>query len=162
MPGSLFGCNGMVGKVLGKTLDDEAFGPLVRLRDEIHVVAFVSDVQLARQFFDQDFAGLLGDFDGGFEIVLRHRAGPREVSITPSRGAACCARTRIASRSGVLHFTTCDKRILLDERRYAGGTHPHSMDAYRKKGLAKWAMCKWLKRKLDAGWEVSSRSGRMP
>src|SRR6266849_1974948 len=124
MPGSLFGGDGVVRKVFREALDDEAFRALVGLGDEIDFVAFVSDIQRARQFFDEDFAGLLGDFDGSFEIVLRHRAGPREVSITPSRGAACCARTRIASRSGVLHFTTSGKRSLLVERWYGGSTPP--------------------------------------
>src|SRR5713226_7044573 len=136
MPGSFFGGDGVVGKIFGETLDDEAFGPLVRLRDEIHFVAFVSDVQRARQFFDQDFAGFLGDFDGGCEIVLRHRAGPRVVSITPSRGTACCAPTRTAVRNDVFHFTTCDKRSLLDERRYGGGyTHPIRWMYIKRKGL---------------------------
>jgi hypothetical protein len=42
------------------------------LGDKIHLVAFVSEVQRARQFFDENLAGFLGDFDGSFEIVLRH------------------------------------------------------------------------------------------
>src|SRR6266852_4579038 len=108
MPGSLFGGDGVVGKIFAEALDDEAFGALVRLRDEIHFVAFVSDVQRARQFFDEDFAGLLGDFDGSFEIVLRHRQvlgslASRQAGAQP---AAAGAPTRIASPSGVFHFTT--------------------------------------------------------
>jgi hypothetical protein len=48
MPGSLFGGDGMIGEVLGETLDDKAFGALVRLGDEIDFVAFVGDIQWAR------------------------------------------------------------------------------------------------------------------
>jgi hypothetical protein len=72
MPGSLFGGDGMIGKIFGKALDDKAFRALVCLRDEIHLVAFVGEVQRTRQLFDEDSAGFLGDFDSGFEIVLRH------------------------------------------------------------------------------------------
>jgi hypothetical protein len=36
------------------------------------------------------------------------------------------------------------------------------MDRHQKKGLGKWAMRKSLKGKRDAGWGMSSRSGRIP
>ena len=45
MPGSLFGSNGVVGKVLGQPFDDEPFRALVRLGNEIDFIAFVNDVQ---------------------------------------------------------------------------------------------------------------------
>jgi hypothetical protein len=35
------------------------------------------------------------------------------------------------------------------------------MDVYQTKGLAKWILRKLLKRKLNAGWGVSSRMGRV-
>lgn len=70
--GALFGGDGVVGKIFGDALDDQFFGAPVGLGDEIDFVAFVAKVQRARQFLDEDFAGFLGDFDGGFEIVSRH------------------------------------------------------------------------------------------
>ncbi len=72
MPRSLFGGNGVLGKVFGEALDDEPFRALIGLRDEIHLVAFVGDIQRTRQFFHQDFPRFLGDFYGGLEVVLRH------------------------------------------------------------------------------------------
>src|SRR5260370_36672965 len=67
-PGSLFGSNGMLGKILGQPLDDKAFGALVRLRDEIHLVAFVGDVQRPGQFVDQNASGFPGNFNGGLDV----------------------------------------------------------------------------------------------
>ncbi len=72
MARSFFGCNSMVGKVFAQPLDDEPFRALVRLGDEIHFVAFVANVERARQFFDQDFAGFLGDFNCGFKVAFGH------------------------------------------------------------------------------------------
>src|SRR6266852_2138937 len=126
MPGSLFGCNGMVGKVPGKTLDDEAFGPLVRLGDEIHFVAFVSDVQWARQFFDEDFAGFLGDFDGGFEIVLRHRQVLVWLAsrLAGAQHAATLQELLVAAASSTLPPAT--NGACLMKEGMEGGTHtPH-------------------------------------
>src|SRR6266704_3312503 len=72
MARSLFSGNGMVGKVFAQPLDDEPFRAFVRLGDEIHFVAFVGDVQRSRQFFDEDFAGFLGDFNCGFKVAFGH------------------------------------------------------------------------------------------
>ena len=69
---SLFGGDGVVGKIFCEPLDDSFFGTFVGLGDEIDFVAFVVEVERARQFFDEDFAGFLGDFGGGFEIVFGH------------------------------------------------------------------------------------------
>src|SRR5438309_3509075 len=48
VPGSLFGSNSMVRKVLCQPLDDEPFRSLVRLSDEIYFVSFVANVERAR------------------------------------------------------------------------------------------------------------------
>ena len=72
MPRSLFGSNGVIGEIFGQPLDDQPFRTLVRLRDKIDFIAFVGDVKRPRQFFDQGFSGFLSNFNGGFEIVLRH------------------------------------------------------------------------------------------
>jgi hypothetical protein len=99
MPRSLFGSDGVVGKILGEALDDEPFRALVRLGDEIHLVAFVSNVQRARQFFDENLAGCLGDFGGGFEIVFGH-GGNWELSEVSA----------LAVRRGLFHSTISSKR----------------------------------------------------
>src|ERR1700687_2452208 len=111
MPGSLFGSDGVVGEVFGEALDDETFRSLVRLRDEIDLIAFVGNVQRTGQFFDEGFAGFLGNFDGGFEVVLGHGRNWwfSEVSVC-------------AVRDGVLYFTTSGKASLLVERWTLGGT----------------------------------------
>src|SRR5260370_2494639 len=72
MPRALFGSNSVVGKVLSEALDDEALRTLVRLSDEIDFVAFVANVKRARQFFNQDFPGVLRNFNGGFKIGIVH------------------------------------------------------------------------------------------
>jgi hypothetical protein len=48
VPRSLFGGNGMVGKVFGQPFDDESFRTLVRLRHEIDFIAFVGEIQRTR------------------------------------------------------------------------------------------------------------------
>ena len=70
--GSLFSGDGVVGKVFCEALDNGFFGALVGLGDEIDFIAFVVEVQRARQFFNEDFASFLGDFGGGFEIAFGH------------------------------------------------------------------------------------------
>jgi hypothetical protein len=72
LAGAFFGGDGMVREIFVEARDDELFRAFIGLGDEIHFVAFVADVQRARQFFDKDFAGFLGDFDGGFKVVFGH------------------------------------------------------------------------------------------
>ena len=70
MPGSLFGSDAVFGEIFGQALDNGAFRALVGLGNQIDFVAFIVDIQRASEFFAEDFAGFLGNFDGGFEIVL--------------------------------------------------------------------------------------------
>src|SRR5882672_596358 len=65
LAGAFFGGDGMVREIFIEALDDGLLGAFVGLRDDIDLVAFVADVQRARQLFDEDLAGLLCDFDGG-------------------------------------------------------------------------------------------------
>ncbi len=72
MPRSLFSGNSVVGKIFAQLLNDQPLRAFVRLRDKIDLIAFVRNVQRTRQFFHQDFAGFLRNFNGSFEIVLGH------------------------------------------------------------------------------------------
>ena len=55
----------MIGKILIEARDDSLFGALVSLGDDVDFVAFIAKVEGAGHFFDKDFAGFLGDFNGG-------------------------------------------------------------------------------------------------
>src|SRR5260370_35953942 len=79
MPRSLFGGDSMLGKVFRQPLNDQPLRAFVGLGDKIHLVAFVSNVQRPRQFFDQDFSGFLGDLDGGVKVILGHLGIPRAI-----------------------------------------------------------------------------------
>src|SRR5260370_10072316 len=72
MPRSLLGSNGVLGKILREPLNDQPFRTPVRLRDQIHLIAFVCEIPRARQFFHQDFPGFLRNLYGSVEIVLGH------------------------------------------------------------------------------------------
>jgi len=75
--GAFFGGDGVVGKIFGEAFDDETFGALVGLSDDVHAFALVGEVERAGEFLDEDFAGFLGDFDGGFEAAFGgHGTGP--------------------------------------------------------------------------------------
>ena len=72
LAGAFFGGDGVVREIFIEARDDGLLGALISLRDDVHFVAFIADVRRARRFLDEDFAGFLGDFDGGFEVVLGH------------------------------------------------------------------------------------------
>src|SRR5260370_11656704 len=87
MPRSLLGSNGVLGKILREPLNDQPFRTPVRLRDQIHLIAFVCDIQRARQFFHQDFPGFLLNLYGIVELGLVHfwnlRALPKISQLPP-------------------------------------------------------------------------------
>jgi len=69
---AFFGEDGMIGEIIGDLRDDGLLGAFVRLRDQVDF-AFVSDLRRAGKLVAKNGTGLLGDFDGGLEIVFRHQ-----------------------------------------------------------------------------------------
>jgi hypothetical protein len=69
---SLFGDDGVIGKIVSEARDDELLGAAVGLSDEVDFIALVADLGRAGKFFDEDLAGFLSDFDGSGEIRLLH------------------------------------------------------------------------------------------
>ena len=70
LAGALFGGDGMTGEILVETTDNELLGALVGLGDDVDFVAFVADVERAKEFLHEDLAGFLGNLEGGLQIVL--------------------------------------------------------------------------------------------
>src|SRR6267154_2703109 len=108
MPRSLFGSDSMLGKVFRQPLNDQPLRAFVGLRDKIHLVAFVGDVQRARQFFDQDLSGFLRDLDGGVKIILWHLAIPRALT-SPKLGPRALRHYKNCWLQSLSHSTTGGK-----------------------------------------------------
>ena len=70
---ALFGGDGVPRKIFVEAGNNELLRALVRLRDQIHFVAFVANIQRPREFLDEDLSGFLGNLDGSLQIVFRHR-----------------------------------------------------------------------------------------
>src|SRR5215467_6302171 len=72
LPGAFFGGDGVAGEKLVDAGDDELFGALVGLRDDVHLVAFVANVERPGELLHEDLSGFLSDLDGSLEVVFGH------------------------------------------------------------------------------------------
>src|SRR5579859_3911846 len=94
MAGSFFCGDRVLRKIFCQARDDGFFGTLIRLRDQIDLT-LIGDLRGPVELFAQDFARLLSNFDGSFEIVFSHEKNtqPRASAVT-------------LTRQLLLHFTT--------------------------------------------------------
>src|SRR5215472_1023302 len=59
-------------KIFVEARNDELLRALVRLRDQVHFVAFVANVQRPREFLNEDLSGFLCNLDSNFQVGFRH------------------------------------------------------------------------------------------
>src|SRR5713226_1383616 len=140
MPRPLFSGNSVVGKTFGQPLNDQPLRAFVRLRDKIHFVAFVRNVQRTRQFFHQDFPGFLRNFNGGFKIVF--------------------GRQEFPSLHAILQSWTVHPRRLCPRGKKNGGKPPPSM--FRQRG-AQWLSPLYHRRQgrsLAESWDAWGQTRR--
>jgi len=79
LAGALFRSDGVARKQIVDAGDNELLGALVGLRDDVHFVAFVANVERSGEFFHENFACVLRDLNGSLEIVFGHRKDFRRV-----------------------------------------------------------------------------------
>ena len=69
MPGPFFRRNGMFREFFRDARNNSFLGTFVRLRHQIHFIAFVANVGRTREFLTQDLSRFAGDLQRGIKII---------------------------------------------------------------------------------------------